>query len=93
MASAVGLGAGCSGGPKLNGKHRGSDVGSGTIVWKMHEQLRSGAISLHEFLSAESSMSRSTGTCNTMGTASTMACIAESLGVSLPHNAAIPAVD
>jgi dihydroxy-acid dehydratase len=82
-----------TGGPKLNGKHRGSDVGSGTIVWKMHEQLRSGAVSLHEFLSAESSMSRSTGTCNTMGTASTMACIAESLGVSLPHNAAIPAVD
>jgi dihydroxy-acid dehydratase len=82
-----------TGGPKLNGKHRGSDVGSGTIVWKMHEQLRSGEISLHEFLSAESSMSRSTGTCNTMGTASTMACVAESLGVSLPHNAAIPAVD
>jgi len=82
-----------TGGPKLNGKHRGSDVGSGTIVWKMHEQLRSGAVSLHEFLSAESSMSRSAGTCNTMGTASTMACIAEGLGVSLPHNAAIPAVD
>jgi dihydroxy-acid dehydratase len=82
-----------TGGPKLNGKHRGIDVGSGTIVWKMHEQLRSGEISLHEFLSAESSMSRSTGTCNTMGTASTMACVAESLGVSLPHNAAIPAVD
>lgn len=82
-----------TGGPKLNGKHRGSDVGSGTMVWKMHEQLRAGEISLHEFLSAESSMSRSTGTCNTMGTASTMACIAESLGVSLPHNAAIPAVD
>jgi dihydroxy-acid dehydratase len=82
-----------TGGPKLNGKHRGGDVGSGTIVWKMHEQLRSGEISLHEFLSAESSMSRSTGTCNTMGTASTMACVAESLGVSLPHNAAIPAVD
>jgi len=82
-----------TGGPKLNGKHRGRDVGSGTLVWQMHEQLRAGEIDLNEFLSAESDMSRSTGTCNTMGTASTMACMAESLGVSLPHNAAIPAVD
>lgn len=82
-----------TGGPMLNGKHRGRDVGSGTLVWRMHEQLKAGAIDLDEFLSAESSMSRSAGTCNTMGTASTMACMAESLGTSLPHNAAIPAVD
>ncbi len=82
-----------TGGPMLNGKHKGQDVGSGTLVWKMHEQLKSGEIDLNEFLSAEGGMSRSAGTCNTMGTASTMACMAESLGTSLPHNAAIPAVD
>ena len=82
-----------SGGPMLNGKHHGKDVGSGTLVWQMHEKLKTGDISLDEFLSAESSMSRSAGSCNTMGTASTMACMAESLGTSLPHNAAIPAVD
>ena len=82
-----------TGGPMLNGKHEGRDVGSGTLVWRMHEQLRAGAIGLEEFLGAESTMSRSAGTCNTMGTASTMACMAESLGTSLPHNAAIPAVD
>ena len=82
-----------TGGPMLNGKHKGKDVGSGTLVWQMHEKLKAGEISLEEFLSAEGSMSRSAGTCNTMGTASTMACIAESLGTSLPHNAAIPAVD
>lgn len=82
-----------SGGPMLNGKHHGKDVGSGTLVWQMHEKLKTGEISLDEFLSAESSMSRSAGSCNTMGTASTMACMAESLGTSLPHNAAIPAVD
>jgi len=82
-----------TGGPMLNGKHQGEDVGSGTLVWQMHEEYKAGNISLHEFLSAEGSMSRSAGTCNTMGTASTMACMAESLGTSLPHNAAIPAVD
>jgi L-arabonate dehydrase len=82
-----------TGGPMLNGKHRGRDVGSGTLVWTMHEQLKAGKITLQEFLSAEGGMSRSAGTCNTMGTASTMACMAESLGTSLPHNAAIPAVD
>lgn len=82
-----------SGGPMLNGKHKGKDVGSGTLVWQMHEQYKAGEISLHEFMSAEAGMSRSAGSCNTMGTASTMACMAESLGTSLPYNAAIPAVD
>ena len=82
-----------TGGPMLNGKHKGKDIGAGTIVWQMHESFKAGQISLDEFLSAEAGMSRSAGTCNTMGTASTMACMAESLGVSLPHNAAIPAVD
>lgn len=82
-----------TGGPMLNGKHKGKDIGAGTIVWQMHEELKAGKIDLNEFLSAEASMSRSAGTCNTMGTASTMACMAEALGTSLPHNAAIPAVD
>ncbi|SAK64263.1 IlvD/Edd family dehydratase [Caballeronia ptereochthonis] len=82
-----------SGGPMLNGKHEGRDIGSGTVVWQLSEQVKAGRISIHEFMSAEAGMSRSTGTCNTMGTASTMACMAEALGVTLPHNAAIPAVD
>ncbi|HEX6703754.1 MAG TPA: IlvD/Edd family dehydratase, partial [Albitalea sp.] len=82
-----------SGGPMLNGKLEGRDIGSGTAVWQLHEALKAGEIDMHHFLSAESGMSRSTGTCNTMGTASTMACMAEALGASLPHNAAIPAVD
>ncbi|EPF6485947.1 IlvD/Edd family dehydratase [Acinetobacter baumannii] len=82
-----------TGGPMLNGKHKGKDIGASTIVWQMHEELKAGKIDLNEFLSAESGMSRSAGTCNTMGTASTMACMAEALGTSLPHNAAIPAVD
>nr|MBF0681740.1 dihydroxy-acid dehydratase [Pseudomonas sp.] len=82
-----------TGGPMLNGKHNGRDIGAGTIVWQMHEAYKGGLISLDEFLSAEAGMSRSAGSCNTMGTASTMACMAEALGTSLPHNAAIPAVD
>ncbi|WP_027796971.1 IlvD/Edd family dehydratase [Paraburkholderia acidipaludis] len=82
-----------SGGPMLNGKHEGRDIGSGTVVWQLSEQVKAGRISIHEFMSAEAGMSRSAGTCNTMGTASTMACMAEALGVTLPHNAAIPAVD
>jgi L-arabonate dehydrase len=82
-----------TGGPMLNGKLDGKDIGSGTAVWQLHESLKAGEIDLHKFLSAEAGMSRSAGTCNTMGTASTMACMAEALGTSLPHNAAIPAVD
>ncbi len=82
-----------TGGPMLNGKHEGRDIGSGTVVWQLHEAVKAGQITLNEFMSAEAGMSRSAGTCNTMGTASTMACMAESLGTSLPHNAAIPAVD
>ncbi|MFY0663407.1 MAG: dihydroxy-acid dehydratase [Natronospirillum sp.] len=82
-----------TGGPMLNGKHQGQDVGSGTLVWRLHEEYKAGKIGLQEFLDAEAGMSRSAGTCNTMGTASTMACMAESLGTSLPQNAAIPAVD
>ncbi len=82
-----------SGGPMLNGKFRGEDIGSGTNVWKFSEDVRSGAMPLCDFLEAESCMSRSAGHCMTMGTASTMASAVEALGIGLPTNAAIPAVD
>ena len=82
-----------TGGPMLNGKLDGKNIGSGTAVWQLHESLKAGEINEHQFFAAEAGMSRSAGTCNTMGTASTMACMAEALGTSLPHNAAIPAVD
>ncbi|WP_296001083.1 L-arabinonate dehydratase [Rugamonas sp.] len=82
-----------SGGPMLNGNYRGKPIGSGTDVWKFSEEVRAGTMTLHQFKEAESCMSRSTGHCMTMGTASTMAAMVESLGVTLPGNAAIPAVD
>ncbi|WP_426109825.1 L-arabinonate dehydratase [Massilia sp. PWRC2] len=82
-----------SGGPMLNGNYRGKPIGSGTDVWKFSENVRAGTMSLSDFKQAESCMSRSTGHCMTMGTASTMACMVEALGVALPGNAAIPAVD
>jgi L-arabonate dehydrase len=82
-----------SGGPMLSGKYRGTDIGSGTNVWSMSEDLRAGKITLEEFHEAESCMHRSHGHCMTMGTASTMASMVESLGVGMPGNAAIPAVD
>ena len=82
-----------SGGPMLSGKYRGTDIGSGTNVWSMSEELRAGKISLDEFHEAESCMHRSHGHCMTMGTASTMASMVEALGVGMPGNAAIPAVD
>ncbi|MFN0121705.1 MAG: IlvD/Edd family dehydratase [Blastocatellia bacterium] len=82
-----------SGGPMLNGKFRGADIGSGTSVWKFSEMVRSGEMSQEDFLQAEGCMSRSAGHCMTMGTASTMACLAEAMGIAMPGNAAIPAVD
>jgi L-arabonate dehydrase len=82
-----------SGGPMLNGKYRGRDIGSGTDVYAMSDAVRSGEMPLADFLEAESCMSRSAGHCMTMGTASTMACAVEALGIALPHNGAIPAVD
>ena len=82
-----------SGGGMLNGNYRGQTIGSGTHVWKFSEAVNAGTMSVPQFLQAESCMSRSAGTCMTMGTASTMACMAEALGVALPENAAIPAVD
>ena len=82
-----------SGGPMLNGYFRGERVGSGTHLWKFSEAVKAGEMTQDEFLEAEQSMSRSSGTCNTMGTASTMASMAEALGMALSGNAAIPAVD
>ena len=82
-----------SSGPMLNGKFRGRDIGSGTDVWKFSEAVRAGKMSLADFMAAESGMSRSNGTCMTMGSASTMACLMEAMGIALPYNATIPAVD
>jgi dihydroxy-acid dehydratase len=82
-----------TGGPMLNGYFRGERVGSGTHLWKFSEMVKAGEMTQAEFLEAEVAMSRSSGTCNTMGTASTMASMAEALGMALSGNAAIPAVD
>ena len=82
-----------SGGPMLNGNFHGQPIGSGTSVWSMSEDVRAGKMKLADFMDAESCMSRSAGHCMTMGTASTMASMVEALGLGLPHNAAIPAVD
>ena len=81
------------GGPMLNGKFRGRDIGSGTDVWRMSEDVRAGNITLQDFMDAEQAMSRSPGHCMTMGTASTMGNMVEGLGMCLPGTAAIPAVD
>ena len=82
-----------SGGPMLNGKFHGRDIGSGTDVWRFSEDLRAGKMTSEEFSEAEACMSRSAGHCMTMGTASTMACMVEALGMTLPGGAAIPAAD
>ena len=84
---------GVSGGPMLNGKFRGHDIGSGTHVWKFTEMLKTGEMNGTDMIEAESCMSRSAGHCMTMGTASTMASMVEALGMGLPTNAAIPAAD
>ena len=82
-----------SGGPMLNGKYQGRDIGSGTDLWRFSEEVKAGTMSLNQFMDAEACMSRSPGHCMTMGTASTMAAMVEALGLSMPGNAAIPAVD
>jgi len=82
-----------TGGPMLNGHFRGERVGSGTHLWKFSEAVKAGTMAAEDFVEAEASMSRSAGSCNTMGTASTMASMAEALGMALSGNAAIPAVD
>jgi dehydratase ilvD1 len=82
-----------SAGPMLNGKFRGKSIGSGTDVWRFSEDARAGVMPMKDFLSAEAGMSRSAGTCMTMGTASTIASLVEAMGLCLPNNAALPAVD
>jgi dihydroxy-acid dehydratase len=82
-----------SGGPMLSGKFRGTDIGSGTNTWSMSEDVRAGKMTLDAFHEAESCMHRSHGHCMTMGTASTMASMVESLGIGMTGNAAYPAVD
>src|SRR5690242_14997798 len=82
-----------SGGPMLNGHYRGELIGSGTHVWKFSEMVRAGEMTQQDFLNAEAANARSAGHCMTMGTASTMASMVESLGMGLPTNAAIPAAD
>src|SRR3954469_22686793 len=82
-----------SGGPMLNGRYKGREVGSGTDVWRFGEDVKAGKMKLADFLDAEAGMARSAGHCMTMGTASTMASMVEALGIGMPGNAAIPAVD
>jgi dihydroxy-acid dehydratase len=81
------------GGPMLTGTFRGQPLGCGTDVWRLSEEVRAGTISERDFVASESSMIRSKGHCNTMGTASTMACMAEALGMTLPGFAGVPAAD
>ena len=81
------------GGPMLTGTFRGKPLGCGTDVWKLSEQVRAGLLTEQDFSASESSMIRSRGHCNTMGTASTMACMAEALGMTIPGVAGIPAPD
>ncbi|WP_433616282.1 dihydroxy-acid dehydratase [Dactylosporangium sp. CA-139114] len=81
------------GGPMLTGTFRGVPLGCGTDVWKLSEEVRAGTLSERAFLDSESSMIRSRGHCNTMGTASTMGLLAEVLGMTLPGIAGIPAAD
>ncbi len=82
-----------TGGPMLSGKYRGRDVGSGTAVWRFEEDLLAGRMTQQECTVAEGCMARSNGHCMTMGTASTMASMAEALGMQLPYSATWPAVD
>jgi dihydroxy-acid dehydratase len=81
------------GGPMLTGTFRGQALGCGTDVWRLSEEVRAGTLSEAEFIASESSMIRSRGHCNTMGTASTMALLAEALGMVLPGLAGTPAAD
>ncbi|MFM8405431.1 MAG: dihydroxy-acid dehydratase, partial [Actinomycetota bacterium] len=81
------------GGPMLTGTFKGRALGCGTDVWRMSEDVRAGKMSQQEFAQSESSMIRSKGHCNTMGTASTMGIIAEALGMTLPEVAGTPAPD
>ncbi len=81
------------GGPMLNGKFRGTDIGSGTATWQLAEGMKKGTVSREDLIETESCMSRSAGHCMTMGTASSLACMLETMGLTLPGASAIPAVD
>ncbi|MGW4643764.1 IlvD/Edd family dehydratase [Sphaerisporangium sp. NPDC004334] len=81
------------GGPMLTGTFRGVPLGCGTDVWRLSEEVRAGTLSEQAFMDSESSMIRSRGHCNTMGTASTMGLLAEVLGTTLPGTAGLPAPD
>lgn len=82
-----------SGGPMLSGRYEGRSLGSGTDVIRFKDAVAAGTMTTEDFMAAEAAMSRSAGSCMTMGTASTMASLCEALGVALPHNGGIPAVD
>lgn len=82
-----------SSGPMLNGTFRGEIIGSGTDVWRFSEMVRAGEMTMDDFMAAAAGNSRSVGVCNTMGTASTLSSLTEAMGVSLPGNGALPAVD
>jgi dihydroxy-acid dehydratase len=82
-----------AGGPMLTGTWHGRPIGCGTDVWRLSEEVRAGTLARQDFLAAESAMIRSRGHCNTMGTASTVACVTEALGFTLPGNAGLPAPD
>ncbi|WP_149276501.1 IlvD/Edd family dehydratase [Pareuzebyella sediminis] len=81
------------GGPMLNGKYKGERIGSGTFVWQLKDKIKNEGFTHEDQIVAEICSARSAGHCMTMGTASTMACMVESLGLTLPGAAAIPAVD
>ncbi len=81
-----------SGGPMLTGNYKGEHIGT-SDVWRYHDQIRVGSVLEEELRTIESAMCRSRGSCAVMGTASSMACMVEALGLSLPGNAAIPAAD
>lgn len=82
-----------SGGPMLNGKFEGKNIGSGTTLWSMSDEVRAGRMPLQQMLTVEAGISRSAGSCMTMGTASSMAAVMEVMGIALPDNGTIPAVD
>jgi L-arabonate dehydrase len=82
-----------TGGPMLNARWRGEELGSGTDAFKMWDKVRAGTLSEEEFMEIEGAYSRSSGHCMVMGTASTLACVTEALGMSLPGAACIPAPD
>ena len=83
----------CPAGPMLNDRHNGRSVGAGTHTRLFWDELQAGTIGIEEWVALEARMTRSPGTCNTMGTASTMTAMAEAMGLALPGSTSIPAMD